>query len=122
MNYRSVVIFGKAVAVTDDEEKEKALDHIVEILAPGQLDTIRPMTRNEMKGTLVLRLPLDEASAKVRAGGPKDEPEDYQLPIWAGVLPIAASYGEPITDPDLTQELPIPDHIRTFDRKAPTHG
>ncbi len=94
----------------------------MDVLAPGQRESIRPMTRNEIKGTLVLRLPLHEASAKVRSGGPKDDPEDYDLPIWAGVLPIVTSYGEPISDPDLTHELPVPDHVSSFERKAPTHG
>ena len=122
MNYRSVVIFGKAVAVTDEDEKAAALDHLVDVLAPGQREAIRPMTRNEIKGTLVLRLPLDEASAKVRSGGPKDDPEDYDLPIWAGVLPIVTSYGDPITDPDLTHDIPVPDHITSFAREVPTHG
>ena len=116
MNYRSVVIFGNATPITNDDERIRALDHIVSVLVPGQLTAVRPMTRNEAKGTLVLRLSLDEASAKIRSGGPQDEPEDYNLPIWAGVMPIVTSYGPAIPDPDLTHTLPVPDHIVNFSR------
>jgi nitroimidazol reductase NimA-like FMN-containing flavoprotein (pyridoxamine 5'-phosphate oxidase superfamily) len=116
MNYRSVVVFGSAVPITDDDERTAALDHIVDTLVPGQAGTVRPMTRNESKGTVVLRLPLDEASAKVRSGGPKDEPEDYELPIWAGVIPITEHYGVPVADPDLTHAVPVPEHLRNYRR------
>ena len=116
MNYRSVVVIGQATTIADDDEKRAALDHIVNVVAPGRLEAARPMTRNEVKGTLVLRLPLDEASAKVRDGGPVDEPEDYDLPIWAGVVPIVTSYGEPITDSESRFDLPVPDHIVNFAR------
>ena len=116
MNYRSVVVIGQANAITDDDEKMDALDHIVNVVAPGRVEAARPMTRNEVKGTLVLRLPLDEASAKVRGGGPVDEPEAYDLPIWAGVVPIVRSYGEPITDPASRFDLQVPDHIVNFAR------
>ena len=114
MNYRSVVVLGDAKQITDHDEKEFALDHIVETVAPGQVGYVRPMTRNDVNGTTVLRLSLEEASAKIRSGPPKDEPEDYELPIWAGVLPIVSSFGEPITDPDLTHDVPIPDHLANF--------
>jgi len=116
MNYRSVMVFGKAVPITDDDERTAALDHIVETLVPGQVGMIRPITTTESKGTTVLRLPLDEASAKVRTGGPKDEPEDYDLPVWAGVIPIDVHYGTPIPDPDLTHDLSVPDHIAGYRR------
>ena len=116
MNYRSVVVFGEAEVIADDDERVAALDHIITVLAPGRLEAVRPMTRNEARGTTVLRLSLDEASAKVRDGGPKDEPEDYALLIWAGVVPITTTYGQPITDPDLTHDIPVPDHILNFSR------
>lgn len=116
MNYRSVVVLGDAQPITDDAERDAALDHLLDVLVPGQRDVIRPMTRNEAKGTTVLRLPLDEASAKVRTGPPKDEPEDYELPIWAGVLPIVTSYGPAIPDPDLTHDVAVPAHIAGYSR------
>ena len=116
LNYRSVMVFGRAVEITDDAERSSALDHLVDTLVPGQAAAVRPMTRNEIKGTTVLRLPITEASAKVRTGGPVDEPEDYDLPIWAGVLPVKTIYGPPIPDPDLRQSLPIPDHIAHYGR------
>lgn len=116
MNYRSVVIFGNAVPITDDDERARALDHLVDTLVPGQVAAVRPMTRNEMKGTMVLRLPITEASAKVRTGGPVDDAEDYDLPIWAGVLPVTTTYGPAIPDPDLRHDLPIPDHIVNYRR------
>ena len=116
MNYRSVMIFGSAVPIEDDEERERALDHIVERLVPGQLAAVRPMTRKEAKGTTVLRLSLAEASAKTRSGGPVDEPEDYALPIWAGVIPIATTYGVPIPDPDQRHDLATPAHLTDYVR------
>jgi len=117
MNYRSVVVLGKAVPITDNDECLRALNHIVDALVPGQVRSVRPITPTEAKGTLVLRLPLDEASAKVRTGAPKDEPEDYALPIWAGVIPITEAYGDPIADPDLARELSVPDHIANYSRR-----
>jgi nitroimidazol reductase NimA-like FMN-containing flavoprotein (pyridoxamine 5'-phosphate oxidase superfamily) len=118
MNYRSVVAFGEAVPVTGDEERRRALDLIVDRILPGQAAAARPITRNEVKGTVVLRLPLTEASAKVRSGGPQDEPEDYALPIWAGVIPVRESYGAPIPDPELTHDLPVPDHLTRLVREG----
>lgn len=118
LNYRSVMVFGKAVEITGDGERSRALDHIVDTLVPGQAAAVRPMTRNEMKGTTVLRLPISEASAKVRTGGPVDEPEDYELPIWAGVLPVKTTYGPPIPDPNLRHSLPIPDHLAHYGRPS----
>ena len=116
MNYRSVVILGGAVPITDDEERSRALDHLLDGLVPGQTAAVRPMTRKEMKGTTVLRLPISEASAKVRTGGPVDEPDDYDLPIWAGILPVTTIYGPPIPDPDLRHDLTVPEHIANYQR------
>ncbi len=114
MNYRSVVIFGTPVEITDDEEKQRALDVLVEHLVPGRNPTLRPMTRNELKGTRVLRLPIEQASAKVRTGGPVDDEEDYELPIWAGVIPMQTTYGAPETDPLSRVQVPVPDHATAF--------
>jgi nitroimidazol reductase NimA-like FMN-containing flavoprotein (pyridoxamine 5'-phosphate oxidase superfamily) len=87
VNYRSVVVFGTARAVSD-EEKRDALHALTEQLAPGRWDEVRQPTAQELKATWILALPIDEASAKVRSGGPKDEPEDEKLPFWAGVVPV----------------------------------
>lgn len=114
MNYRSVVMFGTPVEVTDDEEKRRALDVLVEHLVPGRNPSLRPMSRNELKGTKVLRLPIGAASAKVRTGGPVDDEADYELPIWAGVIPMRTTYGAPQTDPLARVDVPIPDHALAF--------
>ena len=110
MNYRSVMIFGEPEEVTDDDEKERLLDVLVEHLVPGRNETLRPMTRNERRGTTVLRLSIDNASAKVRTGGPVDDDHDYALPIWAGVVPMSTTYGAPETDPASIVDVPVPDH------------
>lgn len=117
MNYRSVVILGRPEPVEGDE-KVRALDLLVERLVPGRLEQLasRPMTDKEIRATTVLRLPLTEASAKVRDGGPVDDDEDYALPIWAGVLPTTITYGTPITDPASTRDLPVPDNITSYRR------
>jgi nitroimidazol reductase NimA-like FMN-containing flavoprotein (pyridoxamine 5'-phosphate oxidase superfamily) len=107
MNYRSVVVFGKATLVEDREEKIAALTAFTEHVLAGRWQELRPVTKQELKATSVLRLPLSEASAKVRTGPPKDEEEDYALPIWAGVLPLVTSFGEPQPDPRLKGPLPI---------------
>jgi hypothetical protein len=87
VNYRSVVLLGTATRVPD-EAKEAALHALTEQLAPGRWDEVRAPTELELKATWILALPIDEASAKVRAGGPEDEPEDADLPVWAGVVPV----------------------------------
>jgi hypothetical protein len=87
VNYRSVVVFGTAATV-GDEEKEAALQALTEQLAPGRWDEARRPTAHELKATWILALPIAEASAKVRSGPPTDEPEDEDLPVWAGVVPV----------------------------------
>ncbi|MEM7321891.1 MAG: pyridoxamine 5'-phosphate oxidase family protein [Actinomycetota bacterium] len=115
MNYRSVVIIGKP-EVVPKEEKAAALDALVDRLIPDRIPALRPMTEKEVKGTAVLRLPLAEASAKVRTGPPVDEPEDYELPIWAGVLPITNTYGPPETDPSMRFDVDVPEHVTYYHR------
>ncbi len=105
MNYRSVVVFGKATVV-EGEEKLRALDALVEHVVRGRSREVRPPNEMELKQTLVLALPLDEASAKIRTGGPVDDEEDYALPIWAGVVPLTLTPGEPIVDRDVTVDAP----------------
>jgi nitroimidazol reductase NimA-like FMN-containing flavoprotein (pyridoxamine 5'-phosphate oxidase superfamily) len=118
MNYRSVVVLGDAVPIVDESERWEALDLIVESLVPGQGEFVRPMTSKEVKGTMVLRLPLDEVSAKVRTGPPGDDEADYALPIWAGVIPITQAYGEPIPDPALEHDIAVPAHLMNYQRQA----
>lgn len=114
MNYRSVVVFATAVAVTDETEKARALDALVEHVAPGRSRDARPPTAAELRKTLVVRLPLHEASAKIRTGGPVDDDEDLALPIWAGVLPCSLTFGAPA--PDAGVEVPVPEYVREYAR------
>ena len=111
MNYRSAVVFGEARLVIEAGEKLAALRAVTEHLVPGRWDHAREPTRKELAATAVLALPLDEASVKIRTGGPKDDPEDYDSGIWAGVLPAALTFGPAQPDPALSGEIPIPEHI-----------
>jgi uncharacterized protein len=111
MNYRSAVIFGEARLVTEAGEKLAALRAVTDHLVPGRWDHAREPTRKELAATAVVALPLAEASVKVRSGGPKDDPEDYDSGIWAGVLPSALTFGPAEPDPALTGEVPLPEHI-----------
>lgn len=99
MNYRSVVLFGRATVVDDPAAKIAALDAFVDHIIPERRPSLRPMTEKEVKGTLVLELPIDEGSAKVRTGAPVDDDEDLDHPVWAGVLPLRVVAGEPEPDP-----------------------
>lgn len=99
VNYRSVMVLGTATEVTDRAEKAAALDAIVDHVLAGRSADARPGNDKELRATTVLRIPLTEASAKVRTGGPKDDPEDMDLPVWAGVLPVKMVHGGPERDP-----------------------
>src|SRR5215470_7876110 len=110
VNYRSAVVFGTATRVTDEDERWQALRVITDHLVPGRWAAARQPTRKEMAATSVLSLPLAEASVKIRTGMPKDEPEDYDLDVWAGVLPMAVTFGAPQPDPRLRRELPVRAH------------
>ena len=107
-NYRSVMVFGTTTAVTDPGEKRRALDRFIDQRFPGRAAGLRPATAAELKATAVLWLPLDEASAKVRTGPPKDDPGDLGWPAWAGVLPLALEVGPPEPAPDVDPALPVP--------------
>ena len=98
MNYRSVVILGTATEVVDRAERLRALEAIVEHMAPGRCTTVRAPSEKELKATLVLRLPIAEASAKVRTGGPLDDAEDMGWPCWAGHVPLRLVAGTPVPD------------------------
>ena len=114
VNYRSAVVFGTATIVTDSGERRHALRLITDHLVPGRWAAARQPTRKEMAATAVLSLPLAEASVKIRTGMPKDEPEDYDLDVWAGVLPMAVTFGAPQPDPLLRPEIPVPAHIQDY--------
>ncbi len=117
MNYRSVVVLGTAVAVTEPEEKLTALEAFTEKLLPGRWAEARSPTRAELKATSVLRLPLDEASAKVRTGGPDDgDTPDAELDVWAGHLPLVVRALDPVPDPALRPGIPVPDALREYRR------
>lgn len=116
MNYRSVVVFGSPRVVTDEDEKRTALEAITDQVVPGRWADSRPMSDKEFKGTLVVALPLGEASAKTRAGGPGDDDEDYDLPIWAGVVPLTTVAGEPVVDSQLRVDVPVPPYVSGYQR------
>ncbi|MFD8504043.1 pyridoxamine 5'-phosphate oxidase family protein [Streptomyces sp. NPDC059687] len=111
INYRSVVVHGTAHQVDDPEEKRVALDAIVDHVVPGRSHDSRPANKKELAATAVIRLDLDEVSAKVRTGGISDEPEDLALPHWAGVVPIRTEYGAPVPDPGLAPGTGLPDYL-----------
>jgi nitroimidazol reductase NimA-like FMN-containing flavoprotein (pyridoxamine 5'-phosphate oxidase superfamily) len=119
MNYRSVMALGRTRAVRDSGEKEAALRALVEHIVPGRSDAVRGPHRRELAATAVLALPLDEVSAKVRSGPPKDDDPDYDLPIWAGVLPLALTPGDPAPDPVLDPSVPTPEHVVSWARPGP---
>jgi hypothetical protein len=117
MNYRSVVILGTARAVTDPKEKLEALRLLSEHILPGRWAEARQPNEKELKATLVMRLPIEEFSAKVRQGPPIDDEEDYAFPAWAGVIPLTLVAGEPIDDARLMPGLSPPEYTRTYSRK-----
>jgi nitroimidazol reductase NimA-like FMN-containing flavoprotein (pyridoxamine 5'-phosphate oxidase superfamily) len=98
MNYRSVVVLGTARPVEGADERLAALEAFTERMVPGRWAEVRPPNRKELKGTQILALPLDEASAKLRTGPPVDDKEDYELDVWAGVIPLALKAGAPVPD------------------------
>jgi uncharacterized protein len=113
MNYRSVVVLGKASVVTDLEEKRAALQCFTNHISPGRWDEARQPTDSELKATGVLALPLEEVSAKVRTGPPLDDEEDYAIPVWAGVIPVSQVLGEPVPDERLAPGMVVPARYRT---------
>ncbi len=118
INYRSVVIFGKANAVDDLEEKFRALHAFTEHVVPGRWADVRPPDENELRATLVLRLRLAEVSAKVRTGPPIDDDEDYNLAVWAGVVPLRLIADTPVIDDRVPAGIEAPDYVREYSRKT----
>ena len=114
LNYRSAVVLGQLRAVEDADEKMAALEALTERLVPGRWADIRWPNRKEMKATSVLAMALDEASAKVRTGGPVDDEEDYALPVWAGVVPLTVEAGAPEPDERLAEGTEAPEHVTAW--------
>lgn len=114
VNYRSVVVIGEATTITDPIDKARALELIVDRLVPGRTVDLRPTNDKESRSTAVLEVSLQNASAKVRSGGPVDDDADLGLDIWSGVVPIASVYGEPITADDVGPGVPIPANVRAL--------
>lgn len=111
MNYRSVVLFGKAGIVDNEQDKLHALKVISDHMLPGRWEEVRPPNRKELKATSVLFIPVHEASAKVRTGPPVDEKEDYELDVWAGELPLKRIFDAPLKDPLLKEGIPLSESI-----------
>lgn len=116
MNYRSVVLFGRATLVEGEEEKMHALKVLSEQIIPGRWEQARKPTPQEVKGTTVLAFPIEEGSAKIRSGEPHDNAEDYALPIWAGQLPLKLTPGVPIPDPKLSIDITPPENLTNYHR------
>jgi uncharacterized protein len=115
-DYRSVVVVGVAEPVTGDE-KVRALDRFLDALAPGRAAEVRPMTEKELKQTAVVRLSLDEASAKVRDAGLGDDPGDETWTVWAGTIPVQMAFGEPVPAADLPAGIELPENVRALARR-----
>nr|WP_295739920.1 pyridoxamine 5'-phosphate oxidase family protein [uncultured Acidocella sp.] len=116
VNSRSVMLFGTA-HLLPDEEKQAKLSAFIDGLWPGRAATLRPNNAQELKATSILALKIEEGSAKIRTGGPKDDEEDYALPIWAGVIPVTTQIGTPIDDERLTAGIEPPAHLTAMARK-----
>ncbi|MFF5585533.1 pyridoxamine 5'-phosphate oxidase family protein [Streptomyces hygroscopicus] len=111
INYRSVVVHGTARPVTDPAERTTALDALVDHVVPGRAADSRPANAKELAATAVLRLDLEQVSAKIRTGGPNDDAEDLGLPHWSGVIPVARAYGAPVPADDLAPDTPVPAYL-----------
>ena len=112
LNYRSVVVLGEAEVIADEDERARALEVFMDRIVPGRGEQLRPTTGTEIKQTAVLRISLEQASTKVRSGPPGDEEEDYDWPVWAGVLPVTTSIGQPQPDPRLEPGIEVPANVR----------
>jgi nitroimidazol reductase NimA-like FMN-containing flavoprotein (pyridoxamine 5'-phosphate oxidase superfamily) len=116
MNYRSVVVLGTAVAIEDDEQKLGALFALSEHILPGRWDDSRQPNEKELKATTVIRLPIEEFSAKVRQGPPEDDADDYGFPTWAGVIPLEMIAGAPIDDARPVEGITVPAYAVNYSR------
>src|SRR6266498_100314 len=121
MNYRSVVVYGRAREVSEREEKWMAQKALVDHVCAGRSDQVRMPTEDELRQTTILAVPLEEASAKLRTGPPKDDEADYDLPVWAGVLPISTVPQTPQDDPRLGHGLEPPPNVTGY-RRPPSQA
>ncbi len=117
MNYRAVVLFGTGAPLEDPQAKLDALRLLTERLTPGRWALIRTPTERELQQTLVVAVAIQEASAKIRTGPPKDDEEDYALPIWAGVLPLRMAASAPVADPRLAPDIAVPTHLAHWEKR-----
>jgi uncharacterized protein len=115
-NYRSVMLLGHARALSDPREKRAALQAVVEHIVPGRWRDVREPTDKELAATAVVCFPIDEASAKIRSGGPVDDEPDLALPVWAGVLPLTSAAGAPQPDALLDPSITLPSYLRPYRR------
>ena len=116
INYRSVVVLGNAILLEDADEKNRALEAITDHIVPGRWADVRWPTELELKATSVLKLPIDEASAKIRTGPPIDDEEDYEMNVWAGILPLSIQTGAPLDDERLVEGIQPPDNVKNYSR------
>lgn len=116
MNYRSVVVHGRAFLVTDDGERRRALAAVVDHVVPGRSAASRPGQGRELAATAVLRIPLTEVSLKRRTGPPQDDEDDLGLPHWAGVIPVRTAFGPEVPADDLAEGIPVPAHVTGYAR------
>ena len=121
MNYRSAIAFGAGRLLSREKERLEALKAITDKVMPGRWDDARQPNAKEMKATAVVAVKIEAASAKVRRGGPLDDEEDYQLDVWAGVLPVKETYQPPIPDAKLSLDIPIPPYVTRFAKERNLH-
>ena len=117
INYRSVIIFGKGKEIIEPDDKKRALRIITEHIIPGRWDDARQPNEKELEITSVFEFKIDEASAKIRTGPPADEKEDYNLNVWAGVIPLKTVIENPIRDEKLNEDISIPDYIKNYKKR-----
>lgn len=115
-NYRSVVIYGRGEEVVDEAEKQRAFERVVEHIVPGRAADCRMPNAKESAATLVVKIPIDESSAKIRTGAPKDDPEDVDLPVWAGVVPVRDAWGPAEPDNAPGEDRAEPDYVKAYSR------
>jgi hypothetical protein len=120
MNYRSVVLFGVATRVDDDDEKQRGVEAVIEHVLPGRTADARPPTPEELRSTLVVRFPISEGSAKIRTGGPIEEEDDLRLAIWAGHIPFETIARAPIDDGRVPPTVSVPTYASNYSR--PSHA
>ena len=121
MNYRSVMVFGTATRVDDDDEKHRATMALLEHIAPGRSGDTRPPSSDELRATLMVRVPIVEGSAKVRTEGPIDEPADMDAPIWAGLIPLSIVAGPAVADGALLPGVETPSYVQTYPARGVPH-